>query len=124
MSETYTTYHSTNAKPEEAWIAYINGWKVRCVGSTEQEAKDRAKALWDKERERLSQPYYEQASQARAAQEAMSSPASSYRSEGRGHANTGKLWMHHPEKGYARVVLTEITMYEANGYVRKGPRSK
>jgi hypothetical protein len=111
MTETYTTYHSTNAAPHEAWIAYINGWKVRCVGSTEQEAKDRAKALWDKERERIGNEFGVD----------MSTPVLA---NGRGHANTGKLWMHHPEKGFARVVLTEISMYEANGYVRKGPRSK
>ncbi len=114
MSHTFITYHSTNAPADEAWIAYINGWKVKFTGNTEQEAKDKAEALWTSERARMA----EAASTGDWANWSNDTPK-----EGRGHANTGKVWMHHGEKGFARVPLTEIAMYEQNGYVRRGPRS-
>lgn len=120
----FTTYESQNAaNPNERWVAYLHGFKVFCFGATEQAAKERAESFWRKERARM----------AEATQDKPKAPSFSSttdpsldegRKDGRGHANTGKVWMHHPDKGFARVVITEISMYEANGYTRKGPRSK
>lgn len=118
---TFITYHSTNAPADEAWICYINGWKVKFTAPTEQEAKDKAEALWTKERARMAQeqPVSDWLDDAGSDIKVAAGVA------GRGHANTGKVWMYSAAQDkFARVALTEISMYESNGYVRKGPRSK
>jgi hypothetical protein len=42
---------------------------------------------------------------------------------GRGHHFAGKVWMRNGET-LKRVALTEIALYEKNGYYRSGPRGK
>ena len=107
------TYHSVNSKPHEAWLAYIvlstgEQWLVRCVGHTEEEAKTRAQALWEKEQARY------------ATVNAMCEP-----SEGRGHHFAGKVWVINREThDLRRIALSELASYEAQGYVRGGPRSR
>lgn len=53
MSIEVVTYHSTNAKPSEAWLAYVenNGvrWMVQFAAATEEAAKAKALALWESE---------------------------------------------------------------------------
>lgn len=109
----FTTYHSINAQPHEAWIAYINGWKVRCVGSTEQEAKDRALKLWNGERERMT-------GQAEIA-DVKTHNNVTWGSDI--HGNVGKVWMRHPEHGLKRVIKTEVAAL-GEGWYKSGPRGK
>ena len=45
-------------------------------------------------------------------------------SDGRGKHFAGKVWMRHPAEGLKRVALTEIALYEKNGYHRSSPRGK
>lgn len=122
----FITYYSTNAQPHEAWIAYIKpcacigecnhqAWKVRCVGSTEDEAKNRALALWNGERARM-------AGQAEHSDKPASSDWSSF-TPTTGHGNAGKVWMRHPEKGLKRVSETEVAAL-GEGWYRSGPRGK
>lgn len=107
----FITYSSTNAPETERWCAYLTKFKVFTFGPTEEAAKAAAQAFYDKARSQavINLPDAEDNEEA---------PVS-----GRGHANTGKVWMHKEGTGFARVPLTEISMYETNGYVRKGPRS-
>lgn len=110
------TYQSSNAKPHEAWLAYVeleNGeqWLVRCTGHTELEAKTKAQVLWDRERDKY-----------KVHNDAV------IKIEGRGghfKANAGKVWVinrstHH----LCRIDPNELASYESRGYVRGGPRSK
>lgn len=109
------TYHSTNADPSEAWIAYPvlpNGqmWQVRFTGKTEAEAQSKAIALMDKELAK--------------APKTTSVSIADIQKDGRGQANTGKTWMWHSVKGYARVEQDKVDSHLAAGYIKKGPRSK
>jgi len=107
------TYHSSNAKPHEAWLAYVelaNGeqWLVRCTGHSELEAKMKAQVLWDREQKK----YAAHNSKVDCQKESS-------------HHLAGKMWMinrvtHH----LCRIDPGELTAYEAKGYERGGPRSK
>jgi hypothetical protein len=113
------TYHSSNAKPHEAWLAYVelaNGeqWLVRCTGHTELEAKTKCQVLWDREQKKY----------------ALSNAAKDVAVPDikRGDLRekfAGKVWVinrstHH----LCRIDPSELVSYEAKGYVRGGPRSK
>ena len=113
------TYHSSNAKPHEAWLAYVeleNGeqWLVRCTGRTELEAKTKAQVLWDRERSKY------------AAHNAIKDEP--VERTGRGahlHGMVGKVWVinrstHH----LCRIDPNELAKFEQDGYQRGGPRSK
>ena len=117
------TYHSSNAKPHEAWLAYIelaNGeqWLVRCTGHSELEAKTKAQVLWDREQKKYAAHNSKQDCQGEVI----------VRSGKGAHASamfTGKVWIinratHH----LCRIDECELTAYEAKGYQRGGPRSK
>ncbi len=128
------TYHSTNAKPEAAWTAFIvlpNGdyWGVRFSGATEEIAKAKAIRLWTSERERYGlnpeptelkscvNPWADLPSQPK--------PEKLTSGLGRGSHLRGKVWMRHKQsRDLIAVALTEITMYEQRGFERSGPRSK
>jgi hypothetical protein len=128
------TYHSSNAKPHEAWLAYVelaNGeqWLVRCTGHSELEAKTKAQVLWDRERAKY-KVHNELVDNAVAEMKKVDCQGEQpKRIDGRGaHASAmfaGKMWMinratHH----LCRIDPSELTVYEAKGYVRGGPRSK
>lgn len=111
------TYRSENAAREElVWAAFVvlpNGdyWGVRFNGRTEAEAIDRAIQLWNNEKAKWSkrQPENDPWADVKAEQ----------------HHLANKVWMIHSEtREKKRVALTEISLYEKNGYVRGGPRSK
>jgi len=116
------TYYSENAPVEQCWIAYIvllNGeyWGVRFNGGTEEIVRMKAINLWNKEREKFSKAPIEYI---KAEKE-----FDSWENNGeKQHHFAGKVWMRSSEGELKRVVLTEIGMYEKNGYYRSGPRSK
>ena len=117
------TYHSANAKPEKAWVAYIvllngNYWGVRFDGPNEQYVIDKARAQWEVERKRV-----------------MDSPINDIDGEdeeevdekptGRGSHFVGKAWLIHTvTREKIRVPKEEVDKYLLNGYERGGPRSK
>ena len=129
---------SNNVSEDQRWLAYIvlpsgDFWHVRFNGPTEEIARSKAIALWTKENakwERLglnksepediepiqADPWLD--SQYGYDQATVQAPS------GRGHHFAGKVWMRHATDGLKRVTLTEIALYEKNGYYRSGPRSK
>src|ERR1700761_5544217 len=86
------------------WVAYVrlpNGdyWGVRFHGATEEEAVTRALSRYNAE-------------------------FAKFKAQGEHHL-VNMIWMRHKEtRDLKRVHLTEITMYEKNGYERSGPRAK
>ncbi len=131
------TYHSTNAKPERSWTAHVvlpNGeyWGVRFDGSTEESVRTKAKSFWDSERSRsgLKPSPLELKPRVNSASPSSDDPWNTkplsndpWGSE-KQHHFAGKIWMRHATEGLKRVPLTEITMYEKQGYYRSGPRGK
>lgn len=118
------TYRSENAAREDLiWTAYVvlpNGeyWGVRFNGATEEIVKTKAISLWNSERAKFSK-----------------NPVGYIKKEKdfdpwanngeKQHHFVGKVWMRHKEtRDLKRVTLTEITMYEKQGYIRSGPRGK
>ena len=114
------TYHSANAKPHEAWLAYAelpNGeqWLVRFTGATEAEAVAKAEARWESEQKRYRSH--------NELEPALS--AASFKSDGRGQAFAGKVWVINRDTQHlCRIDPGELDSYLAKGYVRGGPRSK
>lgn len=114
------TYHSVNAKPDEAWLAYIelpNGqqWLVRCSAATELEAIEKATSLWEAERAKAVALEPHRTSDA---------PSSTVKPSGKGHWFTGLKWVLNRSTGHkARVRPDEVAGYLANGYIQAGPRS-
>lgn len=115
------TYHSSNAMPHEAWLAYVeleNGqqWLVRCTGHTELEARTKAQVLWDREQHK-----YRLSNIVKDIQPAK-------QPSGRGahlHGLAGKAWVINRSTGHrCRIYPNELAKYEQDGYVRGGPRSK
>lgn len=55
MTEKIITYHSLNAKPEQAWVAYVDLGHdylgIRFSGATEAEATAKAAEFWAEEQE-------------------------------------------------------------------------
>src|SRR5216684_3520835 len=119
---TYQT--SNNVNPDMEWLAYIvlpNGeyWGVRFNGPTEEIARNKAIALWNKEREKNERHGLVPALLNKQ-QEIDPWAVPSYGL----HHFAGKVWMRSAEGELKRVALTEIGMYEKNGYHRSGPRGK
>lgn len=119
----FTTYHSTNATPDNEWIAYANGWQVRCVGATEQEAKDRALALWNRERARWDNvPHSDTVKPSQHEEIAI---ARGGWGEVKQHHLAGKVWLMNRTTGHkCRVSAGEVAGLMGQGYVKAGPRSK
>src|ERR1700688_468268 len=97
MTMNIATYHSINAKPHEAWLAYVvlaSGEQllVRCTGHTELEARTKAQALWDKEQKRY-RSHNELASVSGSSPTPAPLSAASFKSDGRGQAFAGKVWV-------------------------------
>lgn len=107
------TYFSANAPREDLqWTAYVvlpNGeyWGVRFSSATEAAVIAKAISFFNAEKAKhsvVNDPWAEVTKQ---------------------HHLANKAWMRHKEsRELIRVPLTEITMYEARGYERSGPRSK
>lgn len=119
MSIEVVTYHSTNAKPSEAWLAYVenNGvrWMVQFAAASEEAAKAKALALWESERAKLYKP---------AAPET-NRDASKPVGGGRGSHFVGKAWLiNSATREKIRVPVEDVSRYLSQGWERGGPRSK
>lgn len=112
------TYQSANAKPDERWIGYVvlpNGqnWQVRFSGSDEQSVIANAKTVYVAERAKQTKL------RGSLDSETNDKPALS------GHHFSGKVWVINKTiHDLKRIEPHELAGYEANGYVRGGPRSK
>ena len=115
------------------YLAYVvlpsgDFWNVRFNGATEEIARSKAIALWTKENakwERLglnkSEPESDPSWASDDEWDNKTAPISA--PSGRGHHFAGKVWMRNGET-LKRVALTEIALYEKNGYHRSSPRGK
>ena len=125
---------SDNISEDQRWLAYIvllsgEFWHVRFNGTTEEIAKTKAIALWTKENAK-----WERLGLNKSVEETISIPVDlaeevvlkepdPWASVGRGKHFAGKVWMRNGET-LKRVALTEIALYEKNGYHRSSPRGK
>ena|ERR1700761_4810970 len=98
-------------------------WDVRFSGATEAEAVQKAVTLWNSEKARI-----ESRSEIVVCGITHSAPAPDPWADvpsasGRGSKFVGTVWMKNKTTNERkRVPLTEISMYEKNGFVRSGPR--
>ncbi len=120
------TYHSTNAKPAEAWIAYVvlpNGdnWQVRFHGATEAEAISKAEACWQLEQ---AKPRARQAAEDEAlAIKRAGDPWEQAAASGRGAQFIGKKWIRNSAGEKRRVDPDEASIMVASGeWQYGGPR--
>lgn len=127
------TYHSTNAKPNEAWLAYVvlpNGeqWLVRCTGHSELEAKTKAQVLWDREQKKYrahNDLVDAEAGDVKVVHNHGTPNSFSVAPSGRGAHFAGKVWViHQTTRELKRIDPKELDSHLADGYVRGGPRSK
>lgn len=114
------TYQSANAKPDERWIGYVvlpNGqnWQVRFSGSDEQSVIANAKTVYVAER----------AKQTKLRGSLNSETDKDMPADSSTHHFSGKMWVvNRTTHDLKRIEPSELAGYEANGYVRGGPRSK
>ena len=106
-----------------AFVVLPNGeyWGVRFSGATEEIAKTKAIALWTKENAKWDMQH-RSIDDIEEYEDVPANPLVT--PSGRGKHFAGKVWMRHATEGLKRVALTEIALYEKNGYFRSGPRSK
>lgn len=129
MSLTFITYHSHNAKPDEAWIAYVilpdgSNWGVRFTGATEADATLRARTLYEREKSRMSAMNYGDYGKVVDNNEPVKPSGWPMPSVGKGAVFAGKVWMKNfVTNERARVDPSQLAEYEAKGYVKAGPRS-
>ena len=113
MTQTIT-YHSNNAPAGQEWMAYAvlpNGqrWNVYSMASTEAEAINKIVSLYESEIAKNKTTEFVQVV-GRA---------------DRSHHFAGKVWMIHSfTRAKQRVNPDEVAKYEAEGWVKGGPRSK
>lgn len=114
MTQTIT-YHSNNAPAGQEWMAYAvlpNGqrWNVYSMASTEAEATNKIVSLYEAEK-------------LKAIRQQSDEPWTA--AVNRGHHFAGKVWMIHSfTRAKQRVNPDEVAKYEAEGWVKGGPRSK
>jgi hypothetical protein len=121
------TYRSSNAKPSEAWLAYIvlpsgEQWLVRFAASTEEAAIAAAKARWESEQAR-----YKRHNELEPVlvDDCQASPVRSGRGSHASAMFSGKVWViNRVTHDLKRIDPNELDIYVAQGYVRGGPRSK
>ena len=108
------TYKLASGNAVWQWLAFVilpNGklWDVRFSGATEEEARQKALDLWNAE-------------YAKIRQEQIDPWASEAQKQ---HHFVNTIWVIHKDtREKKRIPLTEINMYEKNGWERGGPRSK
>ena len=117
------TYKSENAATTNlTWLAFVvlpSGklWDVRFSGATEAEAVQKAVTLWNSEKARCGITH-----SAPAPDDPWADVPSA---SGRGAHFVGTVWMKNKATNERkRVPLTEISMYEKNGFERSGPRGQ
>ena len=109
------TYFSQNAPINETWSAYVllptgKRWEVVAFAATEDEAKNKIINLWEKESSKgLCVQFIGRAE----------------RKIETNHHFAGKVWMIHEfSRAKKRVDASEVAQYEAEGWIKGGPRSK
>ena len=118
---------SDNVPEDQRYFAYIilpdgNFWTVRFNGATEEIARTKAIALWEKENEKWKRLGL---TDDKPEVDTPNDPWAAPEPSAKGAHIVGKVWMRNKDtRQLARVALTEIALYEKNGYVRGGPRSK
>lgn len=142
----YKSYGGTvGFNADMIYLAYIvlpNGdyWGVRFNGATEEIARTKAISTWNKEKHKWNKIEPEKDWLTHSSDEvglANADPWLDIRAQQRQecmeegpvfkdkqHHLAGKVWMRHDVEGLKRVAMTEITMYEKQGYYRSGPRGK
>lgn len=110
----------TNVSEDQQYLAYIilpsgDFWHVRFNGATEEIAKAKAIALWTKENAKWDRLGLNKSNDEDS--EPIATQADPWASDGRGKHFAGKVWMRNGET-LKRVALTEIALYEKNGFVR------
>ena len=114
---------SNNVSEDQRWLAYIvlptgDFWHVRFNGPTEEIARSKAIALWTKENAKWDRLKLNANSEPEPEElVAAGHSAGHSASVGRGKHFAGKVWMRNAD-GLKRVALTEIALYEKNGFVR------
>ena len=123
------TYHSTNAKPDSVWMAYVimpNGqrWNVPSYGSTEKEAVDKIVVLWESERAKLKLSQNGSLNDP-AAFSASGQDGSSDGQSSRG-LKPGMVWVINKTTREKKVVTPEVAegMIAFGEWFKGGPRSK
>lgn len=119
---TIITYQSSTAEPVKRWLAHMNlGGDIYMsfFGTSEQAAINRANAWYEAEKTRQARlGGYE-------APEIKGTTLVEKPTGGRGHHFSGKVWViNRSTHDLKRIEPSELQSYEANGYVRGGPRSK
>jgi len=131
------TYHSTNAPPEMAWLAFVilpNGtmWLVRSHGATEEEASERIERLYQKEINRFSKQANVDAKKKDVGStdaEAVPKPAADQRAAetpaAKGQSFSGTAWViHEVTREKRRVPGIQLEQFLNDGWVRCGPRTR
>lgn len=117
-----TMYQSTDCPIAKIWLAHMdfgNDTYMSFFGPTAEAAEKRANDWYDKERARQLRIV------GSSEQEEIAKPKNNGSGDGRGQHFLGKVWMINRTTGHkARVEPSEVSGFEASGYVRGGPRSK
>lgn len=135
---TYRAADLSAARPGFEWLAYVvllNGeyWGVCFHGETEEIAKTKAIRLWNSERAKRglnqkptdNKPFVKSPKPSPDSSEQGNSIAGDPWAFAKQHHRAGKIWMRHKEnRDLISIPITEIAMYEKQGYERGGPRSK
>lgn len=126
MTDTVTYFSQNHINPNEAWSAYVilptgKRWGVVAFGETEQQAIDKIVSLYESETAKLINK-----AMSIAAKPLIDAIPQSYDTRnGRGHHFAGKVWMIHSfTRAKQRVNPDEVAKYEAEGWIKGGPRSK
>lgn len=126
MTLTFITYHSHNAKPERAWIAYVilpdgSPWDVPCYRATEADATEAVSNLYIREVEKGKRlgAYTDWATKPTVDAQAGGWPQHHLTGK-----FVGKVWMKNfATNERARVEPSQLAEYEAKGFIKAGPRS-
>lgn len=125
MTNVVTYYSGNTPNPNEAWSAYVilptgKRWGVVAFGETEQQAINKIVSLYEAEAAKFVNKAI-----AVAAKPLVNAIPQSYDNRGRGHHFAGKVWMIHSfTRAKQRINPDEVAKYEAEGWVKGGPRSK
>lgn len=124
------TYHSINAPANKAWLAYVvlpssEKWRVFAEGATEDEAKQKIIALYERERAKCKVEYetLKLDSNGRTEHDSNAVPANPW-GEVKAHHLAGLVWVVNKlTKDKRRVPPNELARYLEKGYERGGPRT-
>lgn len=126
-----TCYHSSEAPTHKSWLAHMDlgTCHMDFFADTKLKAVEKATAFFAAEKARQVQIVGN--IKAEAVEPTKFNPWAgvlgrpSMPADGRGQGFAGKVWMlNRATQERARVEANQVSVYEAKGYVRGGPRSK